>query len=441
MILFLERWIFLALVFFAPFQVRKIIFSWGNWFNEWTSVFFYATDVLILSLLALWLFRFIRYPKFDRNKITIGDLSLAVFLILSLLSLTAADNQGLGWYRLLKLLELAALYFYVRFSFGRVFRYSEVVRILIASGLIQSAVAIAQSLCQRSVGLSWLGESVLRTNFSGVAVVPLADGHFLRAYGLMPHPNLLAFWLFLAIFAFYFWFFYLQKKHNFWLAASIYFPLLWAFYATFSRVIVGLWFLGIAAWLGLFFFKRNHCLTANRDWAKRLRCLAAATILISTIFSSVYWPAVKSRLLISSREQAVTQRILYNQIAGETTAEQAVLGVGIGQFVWELGKNFAGAPPYFFQPVHNIYLLISSEIGVAGLLAFLLFIFYCFNGYRRRVGLKSWPRFSLFLVSLSLLAMGLFDHFLLTSQQGGIAFWSILGIMDAFSRKKPYALS
>lgn len=58
MLLKLERFLFYFLIFCLPLQVRHIFYApSGALFNEWTAFSLYATDLLVLVLLGLWLAR------------------------------------------------------------------------------------------------------------------------------------------------------------------------------------------------------------------------------------------------------------------------------------------------------------------------------------------------------------------------------------------------
>jgi hypothetical protein len=57
-----------------------------------------------------------------------------------------------------------------------------------------------------------------------------------------------------------------------------------------------------------------------------------------------------------------------------------ILGIGNGQFVLEMQKYSQTQLEYWqFQPVHNVFLLIWSELGIIGLVIFLWFIWKLFN--------------------------------------------------------------
>lgn len=360
---------------------------------------------------------------------------------LSALSIFNSRMIGLSFYQLLKLAEFVVFYFYLQHNLGKIFQLRTVLIVVIASGFFQSLIAIAQYIKQGSIGLRLLGESPLSADATGVAVF-IADGvKYLRAYGTTPHPNILAAWLFMAIFAFYFHYLhkaiidpkqFTYKSDRSYIRLTemiIYGVLLFALFFTFSRVIVGLWLAGVAARLLIVFFKRD--LRGFFAVAKKpLLALIVTTIVVAVAFSIMFWPQVKSRIRITAQEEAVTQRVFYNKIAGSVAADHSLLGIGIGQFVSSMMSKFKYLPANAYQPAHNIYLLIASETGFLGLGAFLMFLFLTFWNFIKKADLRQLRNFSFLIFALSFLAVGLFDHFLLTLQQGGLIFWMVLTLMS-----------
>ena len=466
MIASIEKYLFYLFIFALPFQTRIILKSWGVGFNEWSSAFLYGTDLLLILLFILWIIR----KGFPRSNLVdtrsdlvsykIGSCTqflFFIFLVIAALSITQAGNKILSFYSWLKILELAGLYFYVRSSLGKVFTLNGAFLAVIISGFFQSLIAIGQSLLQHSLGLKWLGESILRNNFSGVAVVATEGEKFLRAYGATPHPNILAAWLFLAIFAFYFLFLYRAQKsgdttiqgrsgYSFGeladpklctpkaprniFALMIYSVLLWGLFSTFSRVAIGLWIAGIVVRLLIIWLKKKKY-NLGLAFKNRLRLLLGITPVVVIVFGFFYWPQVQSRIFISSQEQAVSQRILYNKLASQMIADKPLLGIGLGQFVRVTQVKFKNYPDFFYQPVHNMYLLIANEIGLLGVAAFLGWLAALIWAYIRNNKFKEFYHISFFIVFLSILAMGLFDHFLWTLQQGQLIFWLTVGLISA----------
>ena len=409
-------------------------------FNQWTSAYLYGTDILLATIFILWLVRTFNYwslasiiSKLSSNNWRRESFWLAIFLIISTISIFNSRIVGLSLYQLLKLAEFIGLYFYLKANLSKVFSFQGVLGIIIASGLFQSVVAIIQYIKQSSLGLRLLGESPLSVHATGVAIF-IADGvRYLRTYGTTPHPNILAAWLFVAIFAFYFWYIYHRTSQDRWSCdvpkLAIYAVLLFGLFFTFSRVIIGLWVLGVLARLLIVVARKEF--RENTAIRRKVVQLSAVSLIVVLIFSAFFWPQVKSRVHISAQEEAVTQRAYYNKIAGSVAASHPFLGMGIGQFVPNMMSKLKHLPANAYQPVHNIYLLIASETGFPGLVIFLGFIVAAFWGFARRTRFTKLYHFSFFILAGSFLIIGLFDHFIWTSQQGSIIFWMMLALMAA----------
>ena len=392
----LENLIFYTLIFSIPFQTRVVLRSWGIGFNEWGSAFLYFTDLLILAVLGFWALRIIlRKGNFIFSNY---DWLIVGFFTVSAISITNVSNQVLGFYQLLKLTEFSLLYFYVKSNLGQIFSLTTAFFVFIASGFFQAVLAVLQYIRQTDLGLRFLGETVLNPNLFNVAVF-LADGEkIMRPYGTTPHPNVLALFLFISIFILY------SLKQVFKFKDLIYGIALFAFFLTFSRIIVFVWFIGFI----LLIKKLN-------------RKTVIMTLVVVVLFSIFFWPQVLARLNISMGEEAVSLRGFYNKVS---FFEKPFLGVGLGNFVNWFKEINPGLATNLYQPVHNIYLLIFSETGILGLMFFSLFFISLVK--------KSFHD-SYFVILASILFFGLFDHFLWTIQQGQIIFWLVLGLISSRS--------
>ncbi len=122
-------------------------------------------------------------------------------------------------------------------------------------------------------------------------------------------------------------------------------------------------------------------------------------------------------------------RIFYNK---ESLKSLNWFGVGSGNFVnWLMVKD-PNLSRGLYQPVHNIYLLIYSEMGILGISAFILFFVFLIKDFVLRTRMKNLYNYSFLLVFLSFLFVGLFDHFLWTLQQGRLMFWLVMSLLTFF---------
>ena len=396
-----------------------------NWnFNEWQSISLYGTDILLLILFGFWAFSRVK-PKIEKY-----DYFLFALVAVSAISIKNSSSYVLSSYNVLKLIEFVVFYFYIKSYAVYKFGLTRSMIALIGGGLFQAVIAILQFWKQSSLGLKYLGESVLAPNLTGVASFYNFYGEkIMRAYGTTPHSNILAAYLFLAIFSFYFVYLYFHIYHknkiyypkfNYFLLTS-YSLILLAFFFTFARVMIFLWFAGFAARAVLVLNKKNFrrifARGLNRVKLTKILVISAAVVVLFGVF---YWPEAISRVKISSEEEAVQLRIFYNK---ESLKSLNWFGAGAGNFVNWLMVQDPNLPRNLYQPVHNIYLLIYSEMGILGIAAFILFLIFLIKDFIVGTKMEKLYHYSFLILFLSFLFVGLFDHFLLTLQQGRLMFW------------------
>lgn len=434
--IFLEKIFFYLLVFCLPFQTRKVIYQWGeNGFNEWTSAFLYLTDILIFILFLFWFLRS-REKRFFKNRIKIAkgvvarsSFWLVIFLAITLVSLIQALNIQLGFYFWLKLLELVIFFFYIKNNFRDLFNFTRFSQALIMSGFVQSLIVFGQYASQKSLGLKFLAESPLGAGINGVAKIIVNGLVFIRPYGSFPHPNILAAFLLLCIFCLYF--LWLSKNRSFiWNCSLIVagFLILSAFWLSFSRTAILVFLITIPLYF-ILLLKQKYEPEYEKPIGKII-LIFLFIVFCSALFVSLAWAEVSSRFVVSASEQAVGLRGFYNETAFSIISAYPLLGIGSGNFVWEISQALDLMSSWIYQPVHNIYLLIASEIGLIGLVVFLMFLFLILSRTRAR---KSAPYLGMIIIFYGFLFIAFFDHFFWTLQQGQLMFWLVLGILASES--------
>lgn len=441
-----ERYLFYLLLFSIPIQTRIILWQQNWYFSEWQAASLYVTDILLAILLFFWLFSLFSKKYQVVSSRYSGNLKslilntkyfllkpgfyLAIFVVVSALSI----RNFLAFYNFFKLLEFVVFYFYLKNYAVKNFGFINSLWAIIAGGLFQAIVAIIQFFKQSSLGLRLLGESILGPDLTGIASFYNSVGEkVIRAYGTMPHPNILAAYLFLSIFALYFLIIYSKNQnkeyryydiiiyHNI-IMYGVYGMLLFALFTTFARVAVFLLVMNIVLRLLLIIFKYRE-----EFWNKKLVHILITSVLVLVAFVSLFWPDVTSRAKLSVDEEAVQLRIFYAKESLESKINW--LGVGSGNFVNWLMIKEPHLPRNLYQPVHNIYLLIYSENGLLGVTAFILFLIFLIKDFIIRTHLQKLYHYSFLLIALSLLFMGLFDHFPWTLQQGRFVLWLSLALL------------
>ena len=429
----IEQFLFYLLLFCLPLQTRLLIYAPNGDFVEWSSVFFYLTDGLILLLLASWAVGYCLGQRMEKFKFSFVDYCLGVFLVFAGLSVCVAVDKTLAVYHWLRLLELGGLFYFVKVNWQKI-NWLMAGFVVVASGLVQSVIAIGQAFIQHDLGLRWLGETVLGPYFNGIAVVPLLSGaggptsagSWLRAYGTLPHPNVLAIFL-VGVIAVWLMIYFSKAPGESRDAIAglllVYALLLFAFYCTFSRIIIGgTTIFAVLGWL-VWCFLNRHTIHWRTLFKQKTVYFLLVTFMVSLIWLGAFHLPALARLNFSTDDQAITERLYYNSIGGGAVSLRPWLGVGPGNFVNWFMVTQPDLPFWFYQPIHNFYLLLAAEVGLPALLAMLFFLGnLVFSGAAKHPSLS----FNLALL-LVFLFLGLFDHFFWTTQQGQLIYWLTLG--------------
>jgi O-antigen ligase len=102
--------------------------------------------------------------------------------------------------------------------------------------------------------------------------------------------------------------------------------------------------------------------------------------------------------------------------------QSPVFGIGINNFFNNLSIVSPKGNTFLIQPAHNIFLLVLSETGIVGLIAFLFILSKSLLSI-----LKKQNKY-LLLCLLAIIFLGMFDHYFLTLQQGQLLLSFVLGI-------------
>ncbi|MEK7653599.1 MAG: O-antigen ligase family protein [Patescibacteria group bacterium] len=153
-------------------------------------------------------------------------------------------------------------------------------------------------------------------------------------------------------------------------------------------------------------------------------------IVIAVILFFIYQPLVTTRFTQTERLEikSSAERVASLGEAGQTIKENWLLGVGVGNYTYHQYQKNPGQPAFAYQPAHNLYLLIFSELGVVGFIIFIFLYFYIFITSLKILKNNPVP----FILVVTLLIAGLFDHYFWTSYFGLVFFWLVLAIILHF---------
>ena len=413
------------LIIILPFQTRLMLSSGEDrlGFLEYERISLYASDILIVALLILWLIVFLKGPKKVKELPIywwiIAGLDLVIFI-----SIFYAPDKALAFYHYLLFIEGIGLFFLIlNAKYNKLFFYL----FLAISLLIQSVLSIFQFLSQGSPASKWLGMASHFPADLGASVIDTfgADGigeRWLRAYGSFDHPNILGAFLVIGILLLL----YLMLKGrvkpktaelNLCLVASVVSILALVF--SFSRSSWLALLFGVLLLLIYFAFLRNKLAQI-----KILTFIFISSLIIAAPFFT-YNNLFVTRISGEGRleEKSINERTKYSMEESLLIRDKIFTGAGIGNYIGVQTEKRPSDPFWAFEPVHNTFLLILSEIGIVGLLMFLAMISY--------LAVESFARKNIVNLSIlaSLVIMMLLDHFWWSLHFGILFFWLIMALL------------
>jgi len=417
----LEKILLYVLIFSLPFNIKKFIVNpiKIEHVTEFGSIFLYLSDILILILLALWLVRIIKKRKIKVIKIPLWEIFLIIFILILVLSLFWSQNLTLSIYSTVKILLCIGLFIYLKNNLTKK-TFLNSLKIISLGGVLQSFITLIQFIKQSSLGIVYLGESVVSRSLAGIAKIDVGNIKIIRSYGTFSHPNILGAFLLLALYCSIY--LVLKKRKVFLLTLPF---LVLGLILTFSRSILFFGLIPLIIFLTYKFFKNRKI-----EILKPLFAIILSILILSIPLS----PLLIQRVAIDSQDQAVSLRIFYNKSAIEMIKKSPLVGVGLRNSTLELKKIYPDLEDWQYQPVHNIYLLIASEVGILGLLVFILFLLFLFKR-STELEIVNQERHMFLILTSVFLILGLFDHYFFTINQGIIIFWLILGITSTKHKK------
>lgn len=368
------------------------------------KIYFYITDLLaILLLFAIPLRKTIRSPLF------IVLLCAAISIAFSPFS-----HYLTPYTRLLTLLGPIALFFYVSHSSPKL---SPILLAIVLAGILQTTISILQYFHQAPLGLRLLNE------YNPYGYINFPDGHrwffdslsnrvanisVMRAYGTLPHPNILGGFLCVSILATY----YLVLKRTWVLSLTLPFQF-FALCITYSRSALFALAIGTISFLWQF---RNKILITSIALS-----VAVSAFLLHEQF--VYRGGIVNYNAVAQGSDK--QRVEYQKTAIDVIKQNPVFGVGFDQFSER--TNCPSAP-------HNIFLFLGCETGLIALSAFIFWVIsLLFGAFKNPFNLEVTTLFSMFI---AFLFIGLCDFYPILTHTGKMFLFLIAGLLAAFCHKQ-----
>lgn len=300
--------------------------------------------------------------------------------------------------------------------------------VLAAGLLFQGVIVIGQVILQRPVGLSSLGEFLIRPNRRGLSVLFAGGDELMRPYGLTIHPNVIGGYFAVALLAISGWLITARHRRQLIVLYLIYAVGLWALLITFSRSAILAAAVG-AVCLVVFWGVKLRIIT--RPIVGRLVILTVIASIVSGGFVLTYSKFVLARAGVGDEVtelRSISDRRIFTQIGLDVIGEYPVTGVGLANFPYYAARWLFRSPYSELKPdfVHSYPLLVITELGFTGFIlwAFLLSIGAWIAWKSARdpfaVGIGAG--------AVALLTVGLFDHYPWTILHFALLLWACLGV-------------
>ena len=428
-----QRRLFYLILFLIPANLAKHFILPSSYVSgilvDYLIPTLYLTDILIIALLGSEL-RFGKGPLGYEPPVKIRN--LLVFLVALLPSVIFATSPVPAIYKYLKFLLFILFAFWIKQNIDFKKHFNTIINVLSASVLFQSLLALAQWLKQSSVfGYWFLGEQPFTSATPGIDKITWFTGAVkIPPMGTFPHPNVLAGFLAVTLPLILY---KLQCKGSEPLhgktrlgselqsrrkSKGSELPVQVRNLPRFITILLGLTTLfltfSLSAWLAFLMIGLPLTLLATT----KIRPLKFILI-YSGLFLILFSFATKFQFLAPT--SSFTRRSQLSKIALKTFKHFPLTGVGLNNFTVNMEHyGYITATTRFLQPVHNIYLLILAETGLVALIGFLYLLYK--GSEPLYVNISKPITISL----LTLLFIGLFDHYPLTIQQGLLLFFFLI---------------
>lgn len=372
-----------------------------GWFAEPLAISFYFADVFFF---LLFLSALINFPRLKPEQFLLW---LAIFTYFLAQALRNADSS-LGIYNFLRLIQFFVLFYFSAnlFSNKTIRIYGAI--ILVAIGLFQTTLGAYQVTTGHSLGVRYLGEQTVSRTMAGVAKVNLDDGvKLLRAYGTMPHPNILGGFLVLTLGAnLVLLKTFPHKRRIIILSGAI---LIFGILLTFSRSAYLATFLLAILWL------RNNLFSQNMRVLKTILPIFLGIILIFGLFAPL-GSALWHRIFPTNADMFISDRIILATNGAKIISNNLLFGVGLGNYINSLVKLApvgSSLKNWQYDYPHNVFAELQTELGIYGLMVFFYALLKILNNTKKN-------KKSILIPLIIIAPLLLLDHYLWTNQSGRV---------------------
>lgn len=425
----------LLFIFLIPWQARLMLVpgSINGEYWEYGTQSLYATEALLFIVLIAIIARVMvairqKTPSFSVRTLYSPLGMLAVLVAWSGLSIIWSHDRSVGLEHWTMLIEAGVVFLIVS---SRVVPFNNVLWAIIFSGFVQATIGIAQSFLQIVPASTFFGMAHQSADMLGASVVETAQSRWLRPYGTFSHPNILGGWLALSLMSVAAATRSLVVESRgakdrttimrFAIRYLVFVVALFGLLATYSR---SAW---IAACAGLAIF----IVVSAKEKVFRSYAFVFVGIGIAVVilFGLMFPDQLTSRIIGQNRLEIKSSQERGASLAQswDVLSKNRLLGTGIGNYGLAVHDQLdANQPAYYYQPVHNIPLLVLAELGIIGGIVITGFFLSFFrrhpersdSPYSARNGVEGYNRLSAGVFLLPFIIIALFDHYLWSVYSG-----------------------
>lgn len=419
----LEDGLILLAVVLLPWQARYIKsvgdLAGASW--EQGTVSLFATEVLILAILITHVVKQRLAPS---NLESPWHLRFwALFIIFAGLSIAWAREPATAFFTAIRLFEgfiLAYLIWQSRLSL-RVFAAAFVV-----GNIPNALIGVWQFLVQHTFASTWLGVAAHLPVEAGASVIETATGRYLRAYGLLSHPNLFGAFMTAAFIVAFSLALTSATKYlrRAWLILTILFVAGLA--VSFSRSAI---LAAAVVFILAFSLRRAWEPEVKARFRRGLMILVLAAALLMLALGPLL--ATRATGIGRLEGRSISERILSINQGVQLFWIHPEIGVGIGNF--QIAAYEEAEPrlidAYSYQPAHLVPILVASELGLFGLFLLVGAVWLWVMRVRvyRRLLASPIESVALILPIIPIVA-GCFDHWPLTTYAGILLTGVVFGL-------------
>lgn len=400
-----------------PFLIRTTILAYPieGINSPYLTIYLHSLDIILALFFGLLAWRNKSFPLSSPKIVDKLWITLFFWIFLQLLW---AKYPLISWVWGGRLYLLVCILWYVirLKNFNR--QIGLISRGFVIGMLGQTLIVMTQMLLQKNIGLPLVVEPTLSRELAGVAKISLGDNILIRAYGTFPHPNILAFAGITALILVYNRGIGKKQAVMLYILTLIMAGMFDHYILTSIQAIIIAGLVGISLNLNI---KLDFAQNINKIIIVLLHTLiilsfsklALALLLIvdfmyltslldkKMFYVEQFQNRVKSlpRMIVNSGAMigivvlwilpyqqildTILKRVFYLQDAFAMIQSNFLLGVGLGQYVANLSDN---REFWQYEPVHNVLVLLLSELGLIG--ASILLVIIGIGCYTTQYGYK-----------------------------------------------------